>query len=138
MQSKRHPTHTFFFTRLRIDHVKIKDTSAKTKCRPSINSCQQDLGNINHLQRLMATHTLSGHIASWLPHMLPLQVRFLMTLHWFIICTRHWGGTAHEGGGCDQSIGSTISHTIVCSWLWLTATRSSPLGLLQYITASSW
>ena len=47
------------------------------------------------------------------------------------------GGTAHEGGGCDQSIGSTVSDVIVRSWLWLTATRSSPLGyfstLLQVV-----
>ena len=27
------------------------------------------------------------------------------------------GGTAHEGGGCDQSIRSTISDAIVRSWL---------------------
>ena len=43
----------------------------------------------------------------------------------------------HEGGGCDQSIGSTVSDAIVRSWLWLTATRSSPLGcfstLLQVV-----
>ena len=38
------------------------------------------------------------------------------------------GGTAREGGGCNQSIGSTISDAIVRSWLWSTATRSSPLG----------
>ena len=38
------------------------------------------------------------------------------------------GGTAHDGGGCDQSIGSTFSDVIVRSWLWSTATRSSLLG----------
>ena len=37
-------------------------------------------------------------------------------------------GTAHEGGGCDQSIGCTVSDPIVSSCLWSTATRSSPLG----------
>ena len=38
------------------------------------------------------------------------------------------GGTALcRVGGCDQSIGSTVSDAIVHSWLWLTATRSSPL-----------
>ena len=40
-------------------------------------------------------------------------------------------------GGCDQSIGSTVSDAIVRSWLWLTATRSSPVGcfgtLLQVV-----
>ena len=44
------------------------------------------------------------------------------------ICTRRSGSTAHEGGGQDQSIESTVSDAIVRSWLWLTATRSSPLG----------
>ena len=37
------------------------------------------------------------------------------------------GGTAHDGRGCDQSIGSTVSDAIVRSWLWSNATRSSPL-----------
>ena len=37
------------------------------------------------------------------------------------------GGTALcRMGGCDQSIRSTVSDAIVCSWLWLTATRGSP------------
>ena len=45
-----------------------------------------------------------------------------------ILCTRHSEGTAHEDWGCDQSIGSTVSDAIVRSWLWWTATRSSPLG----------
>ena len=39
--------------------------------------------------------------------------------------------------GCDQSIGSTVSDAIARSWLWSTATRSSPLGyfsrLLQVV-----
>ena len=30
-------------------------------------------------------------------------------------------------GGCNQSIGSTVSDAIIRSWLWLTATRSSQL-----------
>ena len=41
------------------------------------------------------------------------------------------------GWGCDQSFGSTVFDAIVRSWLWLTATRSSPLGyfskLLQVV-----
>ena len=41
------------------------------------------------------------------------------------------------GWGCDQSIWSTVSDAIDCSWLWLTATRSLPLGcfstLLQLV-----
>ena len=34
-------------------------------------------------------------------------------LHRFILCTRRLGSTAHEGGGCDQSIGSTVSDAIL-------------------------
>ena len=68
-----------------------------------------------------------------------LQGRFLveLRLHRFILCTMRSGDTAHEDGGCDQSIGSTDSDAIVPSWLWSTATRSSPLGyfsrLLQVV-----
>ena len=69
--------------------------------------------------------------------MLRLHVRFPLRLHRFILCTRRSGGTAHEGGGCDQSIGSTVSDAIVRCWLWSTVTRSSPLGyfstLLQVV-----
>ena len=42
-----------------------------------------------------------------------------------------------QGRGCDQSIGFTVSDAISISWLWSTATRSSPLGycsiLLQVV-----
>ena len=67
----------------------------------------------------------------WLPRMLRLHVRFPLRLHWFILWTRRSVGTAHEGVGCDQSIGSTVSDAIVRSWLWLTATRSSPVGCMS-------
>ena len=54
-----------------------------------------------------------------------------------LLFMRHSGGTAREGGGCNQSIGSTVSDAIVRSWLWSTATRSSLLGcfitLLQVV-----
>ena len=36
--------------------------------------------------------------------------------------------TAHEGEVGHKSIGSTVSDAIIGSWLWLTATRGSPLG----------
>ena len=49
-------------------------------------------------------------------------------LHRFILCTRRSGGTAHEGGGCDQSIGSTVSDAIVRCWFLSTETRRSPFG----------
>ena len=72
--------------------------------------------------------------------MLRLHVRFLLRLHWFKLCSRRSGDTAHEGGGCQQSIGSTVSDAIARSWLWLTATRSSPLDcfrtLLQVMYAT--
>ena len=71
--------------------------------------------------------------ARWLPRMLKIarlqdHIPVVAELHRFILCTRRSGDTAHEGGGCDQSIGSTVSVAIVRSWLWWTATRSSPLG----------
>ena len=39
-------------------------------------------------------------------------------------------GTAHEGGGCDQSIGSTVSDAIVRCRLWSTA-----LGVPHWATS---
>ena len=57
-------------------------------------------------------------------------------LHRFILCTRCSGGTAHEGGGCDQSIGSTICDAIVrscCGRLQL----GVPHWATSVITASS-
>ena len=41
----------------------------------------------------------------------PSDVALIYTMH---VALR---GYAHEGGGCDQSIGSTISDAIVRSWL---------------------
>ena len=65
------------------------------------------------------------------------RITAVAELHRFILCTRRSGGTAHDGWGCDQSIGSTISDAIVRSWLWSTATRNSTLGyfsrLLQVV-----
>ena len=55
------------------------------------------------------------------------------------ICTMHEArrGDCPWGWGCDQSIWSTVPDAIVRSWLWSTATRSSPLGyfsrLLQVV-----
>ena len=67
------------------------------------------------------------------------RIAALAELHRFILCMRRSGGAAHEGGECDQSIGSTVSDAILRSWLWSTstATRSSPFGyfsrLLQVV-----
>ena len=78
----------------------------------------------------------------WLPLMLMVarlqdQIPAVAEQHLFILCMRRSGGTADEGGECDQSIGSTVSDSIVRIWLWSTATRSSPLGyfskLLQVV-----
>ena len=66
----------------------------------------------------------------------------LLVENWMQECRRKWvgccsGGTAHEGDGCNESIGSTVSDEIVRSWLWSTSTRSSSLGyfsgLLQVV-----
>ena len=62
-------------------------------------------------------------------------VRVPLKLHCFILCTWRSGGTAHEGGGSDQSIGSTVSDAIFLSWLWLTETRISPLGCTGMLLA---
>ena len=48
--------------------------------------------------------------------------------HRFILGKRRLGGAAHDGEGCDKSIRSIVSDAIIRSWLWSTATRSSPLG----------
>ena len=61
----------------------------------------------------------------------PVEVALIYTMH---VALR---GYCPIGWECDQSIGSTVSDAIVRSWLWLTATRSSPLGcfstLLQVV-----
>ena len=58
-------------------------------------------------------------------------------LHRLTLCTRRSGGTADEGGVCDQSIGSTVSDAVARSWLGSTSTMSSLLGyfsrLLQVV-----
>ena len=66
-----------------------------------------------------------------------IESRLWLRLHRFIQCTRRSGGTAHEGGGCDQSIESTISDAIVRNLLCSTATRSSTLGYFSSIIACS-
>ena len=52
----------------------------------------------------------------------PAEVALIYALHVALrgYCPWEWG--------CDQSIESTVSDAIVRSWLWLSATRSSPLG----------
>ena len=82
----------------------------------------------------LAPRSLAGHwLASALPRMLKVarlqdRIPVVAELHRFILCTRRSVGTAHEGGECDKSIGSTVSYAIVRSWLWSTAAKSSPLG----------
>ena len=70
-------------------------------------------------------HRQGGCLACW---RLQDRIPAVAELHQFILWMRLSGGTAHEGGGCDPWIGSTVSDAIVCSWLWSTATRSSQLG----------
>ena len=57
-------------------------------------------------------------------------------LHRITRCTRRSEVTAHEGGGCDESMGSTVSDAIVRSWLWSTTTRI-PHWATSVITTSS-
>ena len=78
--------------------------------------------------KVVASHAEGCHVARSIPA--------VAELHRFVLCTRRSGGTAHVGGGCDQSIGSTVSDAIIRSWLWLTATRSSHWAT-SVITASS-
>ena len=70
--------------------------------------------------KVVASHTLRLHVR--------VQLRVLIyTMH------EELRGSAHEDGGCDQSIGSTVSDAIVRSWLWLTGTRSSPFGCFSIL-----
>ena len=87
---------------------------------------------------MCAGHALSGRMGKVVvSHAEGCWVDSQLWLRRFILCTRCSWGIAHVGGGCDQSIGSTVSDAFVCSWLWLTATRSSLLGyfcrLLQVV-----
>ena len=85
----------------------------------------------------MDEHTLSGRIGKVVSShaavacSIPAEVALIYTMHEAL------RGTAHEGGGCDQSIESTVSDAIVGCWLWSTASISSPLGyfskLLQVV-----
>ena len=61
------------------------------------------------------------------------RISAVAELHRFILCTGRSGGTSSEGGGCDQSIGSTVSDAIVLSRLWSTSTRSSPAGCFSIL-----
>ena len=65
---------------------------------------------------------------------IPAEIALIYTMH-----KAPWG-TAHQGGGCDQSIWFTVFDAIIHSWLWLTATSSSKVGcfstLLQVV--DSW
>ena len=56
------------------------------------------------------------------------RIQVVAELPRFILRTGRSGGTAHQGGGCDQSIGSTVFDAIVRSWLYSAETRNSPLG----------
>ena len=61
---------------------------------------------------------------------LPMRVGGGSTVN-SVLVDLYWSQYSH------QSIGSTVSDAIVRSWLWLTATRSSPVGcfstLLQVV-----
>ena len=96
--------------------------------------CEGDCSTMGGLQHNIAVlYTLSGRIGKVVASHaegcnVARSIQAVAELHRFVLCTRRSGGTAHVAGGCDQSIGSTVSDAIVRSWLWSTATRSSPLG----------
>ena len=52
----------------------------------------------------------------------PAEVALIYTMH---VALRAY---CHKGEEGDQSIGSTVSDTIVHSWFWLTATRGPHLA----------
>ena len=83
-------------------------------------------------------HTLSGHIGKVVASNAEVckVARSNPGCGWAApIYTMHEALRGHcpcrWGVGGNQSIGSTVSDTIVCNWLWLTATRSSPLGYFR-------
>ena len=69
--------------------------------------------------KVVASHVEGCKVAKSIPAM--------AELHRFMLCTRHSGGTADEGGEYDQSIESIFSGAIISSWLWSSATSSSLL-----------
>ena len=76
-------------------------------------------------------HRQGGCLDAAVARSSPAEVRLIYTMHMAL------RGYCPLGWDCDQSIGSTVSDAIVRSRLWLTATRSSPLGyfgkLLQVV-----
>ena len=62
-------------------------------------------------------HTLSGRIVkvadshAEVAKSIPAEAELIYTMHEAL------RGTAHKGGGCEQSIESTVSDAIVRSWL---------------------
>ena len=97
--------------------------SGSLESRPMFESPNQEI-----ITRLTYA-ALSGRIGKLVASHLRLKDRFPieLRLHRFILCTRRSGSTAHEGGGCVQSIGSTVSDAIVRCLLWTTGARSCPL-----------
>ena len=83
------------------------------------------------------TGTLSGPIGKVVAshdavaRSIPAEVTLIYNMHYAL------RGNCPESGGCDKLIGSTVSDATVGSCLWLTATKSSPLGcfstLLQVV-----
>ena len=74
-------------------------------------------------------HRQGGCLACW-----RLQIWSIPSggcTYYIILCTRRSGGTINDRGDKTsktmQSIGSTVSDSIVRSWLWSSATWSTPL-----------
>ena len=87
----------------------------------------------------LSPYTLSGNIGKVVAsYDKSCRVDSRHRLNLFIQCTMLSGGTAHEGGGCHQSIRSTVFDAIIRSLFWSTTTSSCPSGYFSSITLSSW
>ena len=105
--------------RVRLNRVNAGTIVPAANTIPKI-SVNQNLLKFGPFHGANHLYILSGHIGKVVA--LHAAVALIYNMHETL------KGTAHEGGGCDQSIGSIVSDAIVHSWLWLTETRSSPLG----------
>ena len=123
--------HLSYYVELCDNVDQAVDYDSWQKYRKSLSSFLYNYKNYNTLSgrmgKMVASHADGCKVDS----------RPAAGVYWFILCTRRSGGTAHEGGGCDQSIGSTVSDALAlagCGRVQL----GVPIGLLQLITACSW
>ena len=87
----------------------------------------------NVISYVILGYTLSGYTGKVVASHAAVARSIPATVALIILCARRSGGTAHVGGGCDQSIGSTVYDAIVRSSFWLTATRSSQVSCFSTV-----